>query len=150
MGRLVWQWADGGSSMEDVGTLPQVGNTPAPGYRTYVPLSSVRSRARADARLNFSGVSAKVRPQAYEMAIHAAGGSLLTTGRLLWYMNTGTLALCSTLHQSARLDIPPDATQRERERSSLSRWNWPFICTVVPEHPSTWNRLFIIERAVSS
>lgn len=26
VGRLVWQWADGGSSMEDdVGTLPQVG-----------------------------------------------------------------------------------------------------------------------------
>lgn len=56
------------------GHVPKVGTHPG----TQVPCPLFARGLEQVARLNFSGVSAKVRPQAYEMAIHAVGGSLLS------------------------------------------------------------------------
>lgn len=73
VGRLVWQWADGGVAHGKSGHVPKVGTH----LGTQVLCSLFTRGLEQAARLNFSGVSAKVRPQAYEMAIHAVDGPLL-------------------------------------------------------------------------
>lgn len=53
VGRLVWQWADGGSSMEDVGTLPQVGTHRHLGTVPMYLLCSLAGSSRREAKLQW-------------------------------------------------------------------------------------------------